>query len=114
MEKFNDDSKIESKEINTNPRKSTAPYHTPSAKPKNLHCSLCDYEIHRNNLLKLHMKSNHIAEKFSCHVPQCGLPYSSKLNLKHHMKSKHNFCGNQVANMNELKLLKLEENNIAP
>ena len=110
------DPNIENKMVNINPRKSTEPYHRPSTKPKNISCSLCDYKIHRNDLLKLHMNSKHNAEKFPCQVYKCGKVYSSKINLKHHMRSNHecNVCGNQVATMNELKIHKLREHNIAP
>ena len=98
---LNNDSKIESILINTNPRKST-PYHTPSKKP-------------RNNILNLHMNSKPNVEKFPCQVPQCGKAYSNKIKLTHHMESNHDctFCGNHVSNMNELKRHKLKEHNIA-
>ena len=84
-------------------------YHTPKViKPKNLSCHLCDYKVHRNDLLKLHMNSKHNAEKFPCQNPVCGKIYPSKINLKHHMKANHecNVCGKEVPSMNELKLHK--------
>ena len=66
-------------------------YHTSkNPKPNNLSCNICDYKVHRNDLLKLHMNSKHNLEKFYCSVQACGKVYSSKINLKSHMKVNHN------------------------
>jgi len=90
-------------------KKPVSAYHTPkNPKPANLCCKLCDYRVHRNDLLKLHMNSKHNAEKFTCRVPACGRNYSSKINLRHHMKSNHDCasCGQELPNGSELKLHK--------
>merc|ERR1712204_111650 len=82
-------------------KKPVSAYHTPkNPKPANLCCKLCDYRVHRNDLLKLHMNSKHNAEKFTCRVPACGRNYSSKINLRHHMKSNHDCasCGQELPN----------------
>ena len=80
-------------------------YHTPSSKPKNISCTLCDYKIHRKDLLKLHMNSKHDAEKFFCQLLQCEKVYSSKINLKNHMKNNHecNVCGKVLISIACLK-----------
>ena len=82
-------------------------YHTPkNPKPNNLSCNMCDYKVHRNDLLKLHMNSKHNLEKFHCSVQACGKVYSSKINLKHHIKANHNceVCGLTFPSRNDLKL----------
>ena len=61
----------------------------PSLKEKNLTCNFCDYRIHRNDLLRVHMNSKHDVEKFKCAVASCSKVYSSKSNLSNHMKSWH-------------------------
>ena len=61
----------------------------PSQKEKTLACTLCDYRIHRNDLLRVHMNSKHDAEKFPCKAPDCFKIYSSKSNVRNHMKSNH-------------------------
>lgn len=82
-------------------------YHTPkNPKPNNLSCNMCDYKVHRNDLLKLHMNSKHNLEKFHCSVQACGKVYSSKVNLKAHMKVNHNceVCGLTVPSRTDLQL----------
>ena len=82
-------------------------YHTSkNPKPNNLSCNMCDYRVHRNDLLKLHMNSKHNLEKFHCSVQACGKVYSSKINLKHHIKANHNceVCGLTFPSRNDLKL----------
>ena len=84
-------------------------YHTSrNPKPNNLSCNMCDYKVHRNDLLKLHMNSKHNFEKFHCSEQACGKVYSSKINLKHHIKANHNceICGLTFPGRNDLKLHK--------
>ena len=86
-------------------------YHTSkNPKPNNLSCNMCDYKVHRNDLLKLHMNSKHNLEKFHCSVQACGKVYSSKINLKAHIKTNHNceVCDLTFPNRNDL--LKLHMN----
>ena len=55
----------------------------PSLKEKTLACTFCDYRIHRNDLLRVHMNSKHDVEKFKCAVASsCSKVYSSKSNLR--------------------------------
>ena len=82
-------------------------YHTSkNPKPNNLSCNMCDYKVHRNDLLKLHMNSKHNLEKFHCSVQACGKVYSSKINLKAHIKTNHNceVCDLTFPNRNDLQL----------
>ena len=82
-------------------------YHTSkNPKPNNLSCNMCDYKVHRNDLLKLHMNSKHNLEKFHCSVQACGKVYSSKINLKAHIKTNHNceVCDLTFLNRNDLQL----------
>ena len=60
-----------------------------SQKEKTLACTLCDYRTYRNYLLIVHMNAKHDAEKFPCKVPGCLKVYSSKCNVRNHMKSNH-------------------------
>jgi hypothetical protein len=80
----------------------------PPQKEKNLFCNLCDYKIHRNNLLRDHMNSKHDAEKFCCQSPGCGKVYSSRNNLRNHMKSNHDcaYCEHIAESNSDLKLHK--------
>ena len=82
-------------------------YHTSkNPKPNNLSCNMCDYKVHRNDLLKLHMNSKHNLEKFHCSVQACGKVYSSKINLKAHIKTNHNceVCDLTFPNRNDLQI----------
>ena len=101
---------IQAKSGENTPSKLKMPdYHTSKyPKPKNLVCNLCDYRVHRNDLLKLHMNSKHNMEKFFCAVQGCGRYYSSKINLKHHKKVNHDceVCGISLPGRDDLKLHK--------
>jgi hypothetical protein len=101
---------IETK-IAENPKietKSKSKSQGPPQKEKNLSCNLCDYRIHRNDLLRVHMNSKHDAEKFRCQTPGCGRVYSSRNNLKNHMKSNHDcsHCAHIAESNSDLKLHK--------
>ena len=91
--------------MNTYVQRSQAPS---SEREKNLSCDLCDYRIHRNDLLRLHMNSKHDAEKFKCTVTSCSKIYSSKTNLKNHTKSSHtcSHCDHEAESNSDLKLHK--------
>ena len=80
----------------------------PSQKEKNLSCDFCDYRIHRNDLLRVHMNSKHDVEKFKCTVASCSKVYSSKSNLKNHMKSWHSClqCDHEAESNSDLKIHK--------
>ena len=80
----------------------------PSLKEKNLSCDFCDYRIHRNDLLRVHMNSKHDVEKFKCTVASCSKVYSSKSNLRNHMKSWHSCsqCDHEAESNTDLKLHK--------
>ena len=54
------------------------------------HCMKCNYKTKRKELLKTHMSSNHDGPKIVCPNQLCGRVYSSKANLRSHMKSCHN------------------------
>ena len=101
---------IQAKSSENIPSKLKKPeYHTSKyPKPKNLVCNLCEYRVHRNDLLKLHMNSKHNMEKFFCAVQGCGRYYSSKINLKHHKKVNHDceVCGISLPCRDDLKLHK--------
>ena len=98
---------VENKDLDFQSMWKKSDYHTPkNPKPNNLSCNICDYKVHRNDLLKLHMNSKHNLEKFHCSVQACGKVYSSKINLKHHIKANHNCeaCGHTFPSRNDLKL----------
>ena len=86
----------------------------PSQKEKNLACTLCDYRIHRNDLLRVHMNAKHDAEKFPCKAPGCSKIYSSKSNVRNHMKSNHICpqCDHIAESNSTLRLHKRIEHNI--
>ena len=65
---------VQKPSMNTYVQRSQAPS---SEREKHLSCDLCDYRIHRNDLLRLHMNSKHDAEKFKCTVTSCSKIYSS-------------------------------------
>ena len=69
------------------------------------HCMKCDYKTKRKELLKTHMSSNHDGPKFVCPNQLCRRVYSSKANLRSHMKSCHNCdkCQETFDYNNELK-----------
>ena len=54
------------------------------------HCMKCDYKTKRKELLRTHMSSNHDGPKIICPNQLCRRVYSSKANLRSHMKSCHN------------------------
>ena len=85
----------------------------PSLKEKNLACNFCEYRIHRNDLLRVHMNSKHDVEKFKCAVASCSKVYSSKSNLKNHMKSWHNCsqCDHEAESNTDLKVHKRKVHN---
>ena len=85
-----------------------------SQKEKTLACTLCDYRTYRNYLLIVHMNAKHDAEKFPCKVLDCLKVYSSKPNVRNHMKSNH-ICPkcDHIAEANSaLRLHKRSEHNI--
>ena len=86
----------------------------PSQKEKNLACTICDYRIHRNDLLRVHMNSKHNVAKLSCDAPGCGKSYSSKSNLRNHRKSCHDCtsCGHVAGSNSDLRIHKKVEHNI--
>ena len=96
---------VQKPSMNTYVQRSQAPS---SEREKNLSCDLCDYRIHRNDLLRLHMNSKHDAEKFKCTVTSCSKIYSSKTNLKNHTKSSHtcSHCDHEAESNSDLKLHK--------
>ena len=56
---------------------------------KELSCNMCDYECKRMDTLRAHLNAKHNAEKFPCQQQGCGRIYSTKANLRGHMKSCH-------------------------
>ena len=54
------------------------------------HCMKCDYKTKRKELLRTHMSSNHDGPKIICPNQLCRRVYSSKANLRSHLKSCHN------------------------
>ena len=87
---------------------------TLSTKEKTHICNMCDYRIHRPDLLRVHMNSKHNVEKFTCPAPNCVKVYSSKQNLRGHMKSNHdcNLCDHIAASNSDLKMHKMAKHNI--
>ena len=85
----------------------------PSLKEKTLACTFCDYRIHRNDLLRVHLNSKHDVEKFKCAVASCSKVYSSKSNLRNHVKSWHSCsqCDHEAESNIDLKLHKRKVHN---
>ena len=78
------------------------------------HCMKCDYKTKRKELLRTHMSSSHDGPKIVCPNQLCSRVYSSKANLRSHMKSCHNCdkCQETFDYNNELKKHKRVAHNI--
>ena len=86
----------------------------PSTKEKIHACNMCDYRIHRPDLLRVHMNSKHDVEKFACSAPGCVKVYSSRQNLKSHMRTWHECpqCDYHANSISDLKMHKKVKHNI--
>ena len=72
------------------------------------HCMKCNYKTKRRELLRTHMSSTHDGPKFVCPREVCRRVYSSKANLRSHMRSCHNCdkCDQIFDSNNDLKMHK--------
>ena len=80
------------------------------------HCPLpqCSYKAKRKELLRVHMSSTHDGPKYSCPYSSCSSrKYSSKGNLRSHMKNYHN-CDECEEKFEENKDLKKHKNSVHP
>lgn len=75
------------------------------------HCPQCEYKTNRKELLRTHLSSTHGGPKFVCTYVTCAREYSSKANVRSHMKSFHNCdkCDEKYEDNKDLKKHKKKE-----
>ena len=75
------------------------------------HCPQCEYKTNRKELLRTHLSSTHGGPKFVCTYASCAREYSSKANVRSHMKSYHNCdkCEETFEDNKDLKKHKKKE-----